>query len=55
MFLITLTSVGIRDLSSVILVFVLDGLQALFVLHVTYTEVELWLNFSFVFSLVLVP
>lgn len=41
MFLVILTSVKIGDLSSVILVFVLDQLQGLFVLHVTRTDGEL--------------
>lgn len=53
--LIILMSVGIRDLSSVILVFVLDWLQAVFVLCVTCTEGELWLSFSFVLLPVLTP
>lgn len=41
MFLVILTSVKIGDLSSVILVFVLDQLQGLLVLHVTRTDGEL--------------
>lgn len=41
MFLVILTSVRIGDLSSVILVFVLDQLQGLLVLHVTHTDGEL--------------
>lgn len=53
--LIILMSVGVRDLSSVILVFVLDCLQVLFVLCVTCTEGVLWLSFSFVFLPVLTP